>query len=768
VEDAKLLKQAIHANPQLSVLKLSYNALGDEGAAIIASALQLPNGEHHGHLSVLDLGFNSIGDKGCEALAVHGLAGNYTLQTLYLSGNNIGEKGALSIAGAILHGSALLNLYLSANKLGPIGMKAIAGAIAKNDILVSSLGAIEAASKSAHSMQELHVGSSSIRSEGFLAIPRMLLTNSSLRSLCVVNNGIDDDDLALLAQALSQNKNLPLETLRLSFNEITCAGVEHLMNSIWGSPTLRELKLDNNKIQDRGAQLCAVVLTSIPLEILDLSLNRITTVGIKALMKNLSENTSLLSLGLTGITIDQNASKAVSFALAYNSTLQAIYIDNCSAGYASQRHIVAGVVSNRTSSLRVLAGFHLARKFGFVTLNFVLVSNVSADQSCLSLLPRTAIAITLGMPRLPPEWSNDQVLGFFRLMWQQWLFKAGRGSNTPHDTRGPAPPAAVAAAAKIALTSLGSAPFYRQPHGKPVGEGPPVDPVNRALLERTDSGTLCVPVFADSSDDLELVVDDVQEAANDPSSSICDVQGPLDNAERRNQNLKWLRQHFRSLNDVGKLPFNNADLWQLHQYYFSPPYQHDDRSSTGTESDGERSLSGESADAEGCAPPPTPSRMSKSPSLGRAVSFQALGDAFAASEVMSKSNIHKRRSFKPDEEDDGPASKRAKSLKPRIAYYPRIMVRVCLTRLQSHSLSENNILLSTCCYCFQVQLESLGKRPMEQTLALLRQLKYTENVMFAGSKDPYTNAASSIREEVRVGKEEPSHSDVEMILLDLL
>jgi hypothetical protein len=57
---------------------------------------------------------------------------------------------------------------------------------------------------------------------------------------------------------------------------------------------------------------------------------------------------------------------------------------------------------------------------------------------------------------------------------------------------------------------------------------------------------------------------------------------------------------------------------------------------------------------------------------------------------------------------------------------------------------------------------------MEQTLALLRQLKYTENVMFAGNKDPYANPSSSRREEVRLGREEPSHSDVEMILLDLL
>lgn len=300
------------------------------------------------------------------------------------------------------------------------------------------------------------------------------------------------------------------------------------------------------------------------------------------------------------------------------------------------------------------------------------------------------------MPRLPAEWTNDQVLGFFRVMWQQWLFKAGRGSGGSQDTRGPAPPAAVAAAAKIALASLGNSPetlFHTQPHEKPVGEGPPVDPINVALLERTDSGTLCVPVFADSSDDrmLEMVVDDVKEST---SSFIHAVRGPLDNAERRNQNLKWLKQHFRSLNDVGKLPFNNADLWQLHQYYFSPPYQNDDRSSTATESDGERSLSGES-DAEGCAPPPTPFQMSKSPSLGRAVSFQTLGDAFAASGVISKSNAHKRRSFKPDEEDVGPAAKRAKSLKPRIAYYPRIMVRMCSTRLLSYSLSGNTILRST-------------------------------------------------------------------------
>lgn len=57
-------------------------------------------------------------------------------------------------------------------------------------------------------------------------------------------------------------------------------------------------------------------------------------------------------------------------------------------------------------------------------------------------------------------------------------------------------------------------------------------------------------------------------------------------------------------------------------------------------------------------------------------------------------------------------------------------------------------------------MQSLGTRPMEQSLSLLRQLKYTENIMFAG-KDPYTEVSESATDE-------PKHADVEMVLLDLL
>lgn len=56
----------------------------------------------------------------------------------------------------------------------------------------------------------------------------------------------------------------------------------------------------------------------------------------------------------------------------------------------------------------------------------------------------------------------------------------------------------------------------------------------------------------------------------------------------------------------------------------------------------------------------------------------------------------------------------------------------------------------------QAKMQTLGAKPTEHMLGLLRQLKYTENAMFGGN-DPYddTHRCSDMR------------SDVEMILLDL-
>ena len=357
----------MRGNPQLAVLKLSYNSIGDKGAAVIASAAST-NGRHHQNLTVLDVGFNDIGDDGCEAMSVNMLAGNHTLRNLFLSGNQITKKGATALAGAILHGCSLSRLHLSANRLGASGIKVLAHAIAESESRAKQLLQRQGGIKLGYTikpvtLEELHVSDVGFDADGCSALSSMIMTNSNLTTLALASNNIDDRDMALLSQAFAQNKIIPLKSILLSFNKITCVGVECLMNAIWGSPTLREIKLDNNKMQDRGAQLCSVVLGSVNLEVLDVSFNLISTVGIKAIMKSLSENNTLQRLGLSGIPVDQNASKAVSYALAYNQSLLGLSIDSCNIGYSGQRHIVAGVVSNRNVKLRTLTGFPLGRKF---------------------------------------------------------------------------------------------------------------------------------------------------------------------------------------------------------------------------------------------------------------------------------------------------------------------------------------------------------------------------------------------------------------------
>lgn len=398
LNDVALIEQVILGNPSLKVLKLGYNDLGDVGAQCIASAICIgvERGFEHRPVRVLDLSFNGIGNDGCEALAVKAVAGNIFMRTLFLTGNNIREKGALSIAGALVHGCSLSRLHLSANKIGPEGVKAITTAVAEVEARLqmqesrNGQNVMAAATENdvinpdpdqnairAQRMEQLFLESTSMESNGFYAIPSMLVSNTALKVLCLSDNGINDRDMSVLGQALTQNKSVPLEVLHLSFNQITCVGVECLMNSIWGSPTLKEITLDNNKMKDRGAQLCAVVLTSIKLQKLDIGFNEISTVGIRALMKSLSEDMSLRSLGMCGIPIDLNAAKAVSFALAYNAILEAIYLDNCEIGYSAQRHIVAGIVSNQKAPLKVMTGYPIGRKYSCFPSRFVHLQSLS-------------------------------------------------------------------------------------------------------------------------------------------------------------------------------------------------------------------------------------------------------------------------------------------------------------------------------------------------------------------------------------------------------
>lgn len=275
----------------------------------------------------------------------------------------------------------------------------------------------------------------------------------------------------------------------------------------------------------------------------------------------------------------------------------------------------------------------------------------------------SAIASTLGVPKLPIEWSNDQVLGFFRLMWRQWLLKSRngiQGSGTANDE--PAAPAAVAIAAKIAFSSLGGdvkAMFSTQPSQKPVCDRSSVEPAAASLLERRDSGTVVTPLSQINSEvNITDFVDGEGVKATQPDAQ----ENSSVSSNARNQ--EWLRLHHRSLCDVGNLPFRTADLWQLHQYFFSPPEQH------------------ELEETQPVAPSSRQVTAVDTGVIPRRHTAESMTGSF------SSQSSQKRMSSKINGVSSEPQAKKAKSFKGRIAYFPRTMVRIAwgMRRYRSSSL----------------------------------------------------------------------------------
>jgi Ran GTPase-activating protein (RanGAP) involved in mRNA processing and transport len=343
-----------------------------------------------------------------------------TLRTLYLAGNLIGEDGALAMADCIRRGSSLRKLYMTGNRLGTFGVKALTEAIIEDEIrrgeeetTIESMPADDDAnivsidednpandgdassvmtmmmndmvtttttnslhhndtmhklsssnSFSSLGLQEIFLGGTGMGSGGCQAVARLLEKTSCLRVLSLPNCSMGDEEIGWLACSIKANRDkLPIESIQLSFNNMTHKGLESLMNALWGSSTLKELRLDNNEIGDRGAHQVAAILPYVKtLEVLDVGFNSIKTPGLNTLMKAVAETNHLQSLSVSGNALDVTAAKAVAYALAYNYSLVSLFLVHCSIGHEGQRHISAGVVSNSRTCLQKLTGFEIGRK----------------------------------------------------------------------------------------------------------------------------------------------------------------------------------------------------------------------------------------------------------------------------------------------------------------------------------------------------------------------------------------------------------------------
>lgn len=581
--DARLVRMALSQNENLTVLKLGYNNLCDSGVTTLASGIAV-----HRSLLLLDLGFNNVGDTGASALAqaMQQAAARFnggTLHTLYLAGNMIGEDGALALADFIRRGSRLSKLFMTGNRIGAGGVTAITEAILEDEVRQTGLGTTFSKSSernlqqaeilgagSFSGMEQLFFGGTGMGMLGCNAVARLLLSTSCLRVISFPNCDIGDEEIAVLASSIKTNKTaLPLESLQLSFNNMTHKGLESLMNALWGSGTLRELKLDNNNIGDRGAhQVAAVLPTLHGLKVLDIGFNSIKATGLNVLMKVIADSNLLESLSISGNTVDVPAAKAVAYALAYNCSLEALFLVHCTINHEGQRHITAGIVSNARIALRKLTGFRIGPTI-----------------------------VTLGFPEGLQHWTNGQVLKFIHLMWnnsntenndtvsefQQELdplnFLASHGPDgtaQPVGRQAPLEATVVVEVAKKAYASLvanGVDVFSR--HGLDVADSSFESPLAGESIMSESPGREDREQNEDAVKPQRVLTGDLpakqtRSFVAPPESSGSNGKPPVPDPARKQRIVEWLCSNIQHLNEMSQYPFDSRDLWRLHQHYFTP------------------------------------------------------------------------------------------------------------------------------------------------------------------------------------------------------
>lgn len=748
--DARLVKMALLQNSQLAVLKLGYNNLGDEGVSILATGIC-----QHSSLQSLDLGFNNIGDEGCRELAT-AIATSGNLLTLYLAGNLIGEDGAMAIADLIRQCGSLQKLYLTGNELGPEGVKAIVVAILEDEMSrfndhdkAFEEKADDTSNQSACGIEQLFLGGTGIGPSGCHAVARLLARTCRLRVLSLPNCEIGDEALAQFASSIKENREgLPLESLQLSFNRITCRGIEALANAIWGSSTLRELLLDNNEIGNRGCQQLAAVIPYVKtLETLNVGFNTIEPSGIKLLMKAVAETQSLASLSVSGNKIDNAAAKAVAYGLAYNRSLVSLSLVHCSIGHDAKRHITAGVVSNCHLALRQLTGFELG-----------------------------PVTVTLGFPAALEHWNNDQILNFIHLMWDK-----SRGDVTASEEEKKMDPlhfldepiafkaapvdanvvVEVAKKAFAALVSDGVDVFSRRAkdlndHESPIaGDSIVVESRGEDVL--TDEGqseSSLEPMPTHKTPSFVAPPETFRQSGPDPA--------------RKKRIVEWLCSHIQHLNKLGNQQFSSADLWRLHQHYFTPVVNESGGSVSSTLNrpmdnasltissvpEVSRTSSGENQSntfndaSDNSMPVPisdpsmqaSPGAITSLPLLKRKVSYRLLGDAALALPSRPKASapnnsVSHMIEGGPTGHSLRPKTKRARRNRSRISFLPRVKAK-----LDSY--------LDVC---------------HEKALATMRQLYYVEQAILAGKVNPIDPATT--RRTHLCGD---FAADAEMIVVDMI
>uniref|UniRef100_A0A3B4FL37 NACHT domain-containing protein n=1 Tax=Pundamilia nyererei TaxID=303518 RepID=A0A3B4FL37_9CICH len=182
----------------------------------------------------------------------------------------------------------------------------------------------------------------------------------NLVELDLSNNNLQDSGVISLCAGL-QNPNCQLKTLRLDQNSLTSACCQDLSSVLSTQSSLRTLSLNYNKLQDSAVKLLSDGLSSpqCKLQILGLERNCLTNASCQILSSVLStQSSSLRTLSLNYNLLQDSGVKLLSVGLSSpQCKLQILRLSFCFLSSGSCGFL-ASVFSNQPSSLRELDMSH--------------------------------------------------------------------------------------------------------------------------------------------------------------------------------------------------------------------------------------------------------------------------------------------------------------------------------------------------------------------------------------------------------------------------
>ncbi|XP_060760405.1 NACHT, LRR and PYD domains-containing protein 12-like [Neoarius graeffei] len=234
---------AVLENPHCKVetLRLCECGVSGEGCAALSSSLR----SNPSHLRQVDLSKNNLGDSGVKRLCAVLENPHCKLETLRLCECGVSDEGCAALISALRSNpSHLKELNLSKNNLGDSGVKHLCAGLENPHCKLETLG----------------LWGCGVSDEGCAALSSALRSNPShLRELNLNNNHLGDSGVKRLCAVL-ENPHCKLEKLGLRWCGVSDEGCAALASALRSNPShLRDLDLDENKIEDSGEKLLSAL-----------------------------------------------------------------------------------------------------------------------------------------------------------------------------------------------------------------------------------------------------------------------------------------------------------------------------------------------------------------------------------------------------------------------------------------------------------------------------------------------------------------------------